>query len=224
MERICSVLQTNEIILHVARSSLDELDKLPKDNDIFVQARQFGLDECEIIENTDDKKDTGEEDEQSGESELSPSEDIINLVKDGNKHSYFIASQDKQLIDTLRGMVFVPLLWLTNGVLIFDKPSNASINASKRDERLKQKTGGGTMTPDEAELIQRLRREEKQKIQNERSVSLHQNGNTRKRKKAKQPNPLSCKKKKTDETKSTGEEPKKKRRRRKKTNESTDPL
>lgn len=222
MERICTMLQTHDIHLHVTRSALDELDKLPKDNEVFVQARQFGLDECEIIENADigDIKQSDNAQHDEGSIESSPSQDIINLVKEGNKNSFFIASQDKQLTDRLRGMVYVPLLWLTkNGVLIFDTPSDASKNVSKRDERIKQKTGGGTMTTEEANLIKRLRQEKLEKKRKEdTSLLLGQGANMRKRKKAKEPNPLSCKKKKIDQNQ-TNAASAKKRRRRKKTND-----
>ena len=220
------MLQTYDIHLHITRSALDELDKLPKDNDVFVQARQFGLDECEIIENADigdvKQSDKAQHDESSSSMESSPSQDIINLVKEGNKNSFFIASQDKQLTDRLRGMIYVPLLWLTkNGVLIFDTPSDASKNVSKRDEHIKQKTGGGTMTTEEANLVKRLRQEKLEKKRKEDSSSLlGQGAIMRKRKKAKEPNPLSCKKKKSDQNQSNTA-PVKRRRRRKQNNDAS---
>ena len=215
MERICTMLQTNEIYLYVTRSALNELNNLPQGNDIFLKARQFGLDECEIIETLDTGDDVIDNDQQKEDSiQASPSQDIIDLVIDGNKNSYFIATQDRQLADTLRGMVYVPLLWLTNGVLIFDTPSNASKNVAKREEIVKQKTGGGTMTSEEVNLVKRLRKEQAKKKQKMGSLSSAQSTIVRKRKKAKEPNPLSCKKKKNDQINKDGE-PSKKRRRRK---------
>merc|ERR1711976_219078 len=190
-------------------------DNLPKENELFAQARQFGLDECEIIEKSEsagtNEKDAAENDDLDDDTP-SPSQEIINLVKDGNKHKYFVATQDKALSDKLRDMVYVPQLWLTRGVLLFDTPSAASRKVAQREERVKQKTGGGTMTSDESKLIRRLRDERIKKAQQENNT----NNFERKRKKAKEPNPLSCKKKKTEHKMSTDGEPAKKKRRRKK--------
>jgi U3 small nucleolar RNA-associated protein 23 len=211
-DRIGKILQTNEFTLFVTRSALVELDKLPKDNPIFSDARQFGLDECEIIErfeknnSSSNKKRKDNEsnndndaEEEEEEEELTPSQDIENLVKDGNKQGYFVATQDKKLSDTLRNMIYIPQMWLTKGVLIFDTPSAVSRKASQRDEREKQKTGGGTMTPDESELIQRLRAERIRKNNQVKGVGGRSDGNTRGKRKASEPNPLSCKKKKTNQ-------------------------
>jgi U3 small nucleolar RNA-associated protein 23 len=191
------------MIFFVTRSSLVELEKLMENDPIFAEARQFGLDECEIIELTNESNDDAEK--------HSPSEDIKTLVKDGNKNGYFVASQDKALSAVLRDMTFVPQMWLTKGVLIFDTPSAASRKASQREEREKQKSGGGTMTVEESELVQRLRQE---RINERRETNAANHGDqARKKRKAKGPNPLSCKKTKKG-IEETGE--KKKRRRRNK--------
>ncbi len=186
---------------------------------VFADARQFGLDECEILERPNEDENSEDNGNVNNDNEeLTPSHDIQNLVKDGNKHGYFVATQDKALSDVLRDMVNVPQMWLTKGgVLIFDTPSAASRKYAQREERVKQKTGGGTMTPDEASLIRRLR-EQSRKEKNTRDGTNQQQGiPERKKRKAKGPNPLSCKKKKTETEKVLGE--KRKRRRRKKTNE-----
>eukprot|EP01083_Nonionella_stella_P012376 35132_1 len=185
IDRIGKTLQTNQFTFYVTRSALVELDNLPKDDEnIFSRARQFGLDECEIIESSD--IDCGDD-----TSESSPSQDIKNLVRDGNKNGFFIATQDKALSNALRDMIYVPQMWLTKGVLIFDTPSAASRRVSQSEERTKQKTGGGTMTPDESELIQRLRNEKRKK---NISDNAKNGGGERRKRKAKGPNPLSCKK------------------------------
>jgi|ERR1712038_1530504 len=150
--------------------------------------------ECEIIE-TSVGNNGSNEDKTDGcdDNQFTPSDDIQNLVKDGNKHGYFVATQDKMLSDTLRSMVYVPQMWLTRGVLIFDSPSAASRKFSQREEREKQKTGGGTMTTEESNLIRRLREE---RLMKKRKENADKCGNERKKRKAKGPNPLSCKKKK----------------------------
>lgn len=235
-DRIGKILQTNEFTLFVTRSALVELDNLPKDNPIFSDARQFGLDECEIIERFEknsssssnkkrkDNESNNDNDEEEKEEELTPSQDIQNLVKDGNKQGYFVATQDKKLSDALRNMIYIPQMWLTKGVLIFDTPSAVSRKASQRDEREKQKTGGGTMTPDESELIQRLRAERIRKNNQVKGVGGggRGDGNMRGKRKASEPNPLSCKKKKTNQKQPSGDgSTKKKRRKRNKNKEES---
>lgn len=208
------MLQTNEIYFYVTRSALVELDSLPKDDNIYSDARQFGLDECEIIESSDNSDSTND-------SESSPSRDIQNLVGNGNKHGYFVATQDKALSDSLRDVANVPQLWLTKGVLIFDTPSAVSRKASQIEERVKQKTGGGTMTKDESELIRRLREEKRnERLNNESTMSS--STDERKKRKARGPNPLSCKKKKTDEKQENAESSAKKRKRRRKSTKNNE--
>lgn len=212
-ERIAKILQTNEITFYVTRSALVELDSLPKDDTIFSDARQFGLDECEIIERTDymNRDNNNNNDSDRKDDEVTPSQDIENLVKNGNKDGYFVATQDKKLSDNLRNMIYVPQMWLTKSVLIFDTPSAVSRKASQREEREKQRTGGGTMTSEESELIQRLRSDRIEKNKNKNAIK--DGGNERRKRKAKGPNPLSCKKKKEEEGKSAGTAKKRKRRR-----------
>jgi len=204
----------------VTRSALVELGNLPNNgDDVFVDARQFGLDECEVIEkaNVDQGRSGGDDNNHNvGGSEVTPSHDIQSIVKDGNKDGYFVATQDKALSDTLRDMIYVPQMWLTKGgVLIFDTPSAASRKYAQREERVKQKTGGGTMTQEESDLIRRLRDESREK--SNRNKSNEGGQGERKKRKAKGPNPLSCKKKKIEIKQPTVE--KRKRRRRKKTSE-----
>jgi len=249
IERIGNILQTTEFSLFITRSAIIELGNLPDGGDtIFSDARQFGLDECEVIErvgqNTDqsydndnDNDNENDNDNDNDKFELTPSHDIQNLVKDGNKEGYFVATQDKVLSDTLRDMIYVPQMWLTTrgGVLIFDTPSAASRKFAQREERVKQKTGGGTMTQEESDLIRRLKEKNDGRNNNNDNNNNssnrggdggNANGNSnnagiisvqRKKRKAKGPNPLSCKKKKTETKQVTVE--KRKRRRRKKTSD-----
>lgn len=209
-DRIGKMLQTSDITFYVTRSALDELGNLPNDDDnIFSDARQFGLDECEIIERSGTSN-------HGDDPKRSPSTDIQHLVANGNKNGYFVATQDKGLSDALRDMDYVPQMWLTKGVLIFDTPSAVSRRASQNEEREKQKTGGGTMTKEESQLIRQLRRERA----NKRSENNDQNMDERKKRKAKGPNPLSCKKRKTQVSQNAAESTKRKRRRRKVVNDN----
>mmetsp|Transcript_15800 Transcript_15800/g.18014 ORF Transcript_15800/g.18014 Transcript_15800/m.18014 type:complete len:258 (+) Transcript_15800:166-939(+) len=204
-DRIGKLLQTNQFTLYINRSSLIELEKLPKENEVFTQARQYGLDECEIIE-----------DSASGNNEnSSPGEDIQNLVQNGNEDGYFVATQDEALSDIIREMINVPQMRLTRGVLIMESPSAASRRQSQKQEKGKHMTGGGTMTKEEANLVQRLKQERRNRTKLDRSENQ---SSERRKRKAKEPNPLSCKKKKTS-GKASGQaegEQEKRRRRRKK--------
>lgn len=209
-------LQTDKIVLQVTRSALDEISTLcslatSKDNQsLLEEARRFGLDECEIIER-------GPNDQANS----NPAEDILNLVgkpdnqkgekdeKHFNKDGYIIATQDEALSDALRQWPNVPQMKLSRAVLLLESPSAASRRVSHYEERGKQITGGGTMTEAEREAIRELRKS-KRKRQGGDLAAHHQE---RIRKKAKGPNPLSCKKKVTKSAQETGN---KKRRRKKK--------
>jgi U3 small nucleolar RNA-associated protein 23 len=208
-ERLQKLLGTNQFKIHVTRSTLNELAELP--GELFQSARQFGLDECEILEQSQ----IDQEKKQDQNKIIStPSTDIISLVKGNNPEGYFVATQDEQLSDKLREMVFVPQMRLVRAVLILESPSAASRRHAMFHERTKQSTGG-LMTEDEKELVQKMKqklRDDKKKLQ-EATAPIE-----RRKQKAKGPNPLSCKKRKLDE-KVDGEKKKRTRRRKKKSSE-----
>ena len=196
------MLQNEEFHLLVCRSAIDELAALiPKGGgETFRQARQFGLDECDIIESKDIPGDA-KEDEENQKRDVAEN-DIHKLVLESSKNSkqsniYIVATQDQQLADTLREIPKVLLIRLTRGVLILESASSATRRACMQHERQKQSTGGGTMTEDEKQMVQQLH-QNKRKI--DKDVTKQQPH--RKRRKAKGPNPLSCKKKKNSNKKS----------------------
>mmetsp|Transcript_19450 Transcript_19450/g.27366 ORF Transcript_19450/g.27366 Transcript_19450/m.27366 type:complete len:266 (+) Transcript_19450:46-843(+) len=212
-ERISKTLQHQKFSLHVCRSALEDLARTP--GDISKQGRQLGLDECTIIEKESIPKSTTYIENESKNASLnhlsSSARDIFMLVLKDGKHNpdgYIIATQDKHMSDILRQTPNVPQMHLSRGVLIFDSPSAASKKVFMREERDKQKTGGGTLTEHETNMIRQLKEMERRK----RKASQMSDVNKFERniKKAKAPNPLSCKKK-TENNKSTQ---KKKRRRR----------
>ena len=198
------MLQNEEFHLLVCRSALDELAALvPKGGgETFRQARQFGLDECDIIESKDIPNDT--KDDQKKEKRDDAENDIHKLVLESSTNSkqssiYIVATQDQQLADTLREIPKVLLIRLTRGVLILESPSSATRRACMQQERQKQSTGGGTMTEDEKQMVQQLYQN---KRKNNTDVTNQQQQHQRKKRKAKGPNPLSCKKKKSSIKKS----------------------
>jgi len=230
-ERISKTLQKTEFSFYVTRSALDELASLP--GELFQQARQFGLDECEIIErnaipgkkndetcNTDKGESTSSSSLQSSLGE--PGDDIRLLVTDGtNRHGYFVGTQDEGLSDTLRDLPYVPQLRLSRGVLLLEAPSSASRRKATSQERNKMISGGGLATKEEKEMVAALREKEraarKRKAEEARRASGAEGGagggseySRRSQKKAKGPNPLSCKKSKAGDD--IGEKKKKRRR------------
>lgn len=219
-ERLGKTLQKTDFTFYVTRSALDELASLP--GDFFQQARQFGLDECEIIErNTipgkkkwkeegkekdadDADKDESEEGESSSSSLGEPGDDIRHLVTDGhNRRGYLIGTQDEALSDTLRGLPYVPQLRLSRGVLLLEAPSAASRRQATSQERNKMVSGGGLATKEEKEMVAAVREKDraarKRKAEDARKTAAaggagNNDYDRRMKKKAKGPNPLSCRK------------------------------
>ena len=236
-ERISKTLQKTEYTFYITRSALDELASLP--GEVFQQARQFGLDECEIIERDAipgkkkdaQSNDTGQPSSSSTSLRSSlgePGDDILLLVTAGtNRHGYFVGTQDEGLSDTLRDLPYVPQLRLSRGVLLLEAPSSASRREATSQERNKMKSGGGLATKEEKEMIAAIREKEratrKRKAEEARQAAGAEAGaasggggeyNRRFKKKAKGPNPLSCKKskEKSQGGDDTGEKKKKRRR------------
>lgn len=194
-ERLQKLLQNESFNLYTIRSALDELISIP--GEYFQQARQFGLDECEIIEREDIPSSMDSRIKNNTKS--SPNDDICALVQDGNRNGWFIVTQDEDLSDKLRGFVNVPQIRLARAVLLLEAPSSATRKDVQYKEKGKQMTGGGTMTQEEKELIQKIKVSEKssnQQVDNSHTASDVQ---PRRKRKAKEPNPLSCKKKKTED-------------------------
>ena len=214
-ERLGKTLQKTDFAFYVTRSALDELASLP--GDLFQQARQFGLDECEIIERNTipgkknkekkaaaDAKDDSEEGESSSSSLGEPGDDIRHLVTDGhNRRGYLIGTQDEALSDALRELPYVPQLRLSRGVLLLEAPSAASRRQATSQERSKMMSGGGLATKEEKEMVAAVREKDraarKRKAEDARkSAAAGGAGNNdydrRMKKKAKGPNPLSCRK------------------------------
>lgn len=200
VERLTKLLQGNEFQIYTTRSALEELNSLP--GEAFQKARQFGLDECIILEKKDILKCSTEEENIKGspidQKAFDPKEDIVNLVQGGNAQGYFVATQDEKLSDKIRErLAYVPQMRMARGgVLIFESPSANSRRHAMREERGKQNTGGGTMTKEEKHLIDTLR-EERIRAKREQQQQARNGTGGRKKRKAKGPNPLSCKKKKS---------------------------
>lgn len=286
-DRLKRILQGEQLSLYTTRSVLDELESLQQqqeerqkggtgsetDHFIFNQARQLGLDECEILETSSIPKiSNGSKNKKNGKTiktnstkekeEVDDSHLITKLGKAGsdiyklaitksqqqqheqNPHSstkqYFIATQDDTLCNELRRVQCTPLIRISRAVLILESPSEAIKKMASHAENNKLKSAGGTMTYEEREYVNKVKildqkarkrkREEEtiQKIRMENNVlgsePGHGNGGIgsvlgtigRKKKKAKEPNPLSCKKRAIHLNKNTSQTDGKKKRRRNK--------
>jgi Uncharacterized proteins of PilT N-term./Vapc superfamily len=112
-ERLQKLLQNESFNLYTIRSALDELNSIP--GEYFQQARQFGLDECEIIER-EDIPSSMDSRIKNNSTKSSPNDDICALVQDGNTNGWFIVTQDEDLSDKLRGFVNVPQIRLARAV------------------------------------------------------------------------------------------------------------
>lgn len=179
---------------------------------LFARARRFGLDECEIIEGDKVPSSTGEGVKKNNAPEdlsAEASKDIFHLATDGgnNSHSYFVATQDDALADALRVMPYVPLFRLGRAVLMLESPSSASRSYTGNIEQNKLASAGGLMTAEERRMVRAVKKKdrskqretmkEEQKVLEKRSRDEFGGSfSTRKKKRAKGPNPLSCKSKK----------------------------
>lgn len=239
-DRFSKTLQHEEFSCYVTRSTLNELELLSQQHAtkgggtkkteqsgesdegsgnshsfFFDQARQYGLDECEIIENCNELEVAGNEeamDKRTFRDFSEASKDIYRLATEGgtNRRAYFVATQDDALSDSLRNMPYVPLFRLGRAVLLLESPSSASRQFTGNLEQNKLKSAGGLMTAEERQLVDKMNKrdkkkrkemlkEEQKKLEKRSREEVGGSFNERKKKRAKGPNPLSCKSKKKKE-------------------------
>ena len=180
-------------------------------HDFFAEAKQYGLDECEIVESEKiplpSSSNINNANNNSATKDFSAaSNDIYRLATEGgnNRHAYFVATQDDSLADALRAMPYVPLFRLGRAVLLLEAPSSASRSYTGNIEQHKLASAGGLMTSEERQMVDavnkrdRTNRKETMKKEQEARVKRSREDiggsvNVRRKKKAKGPNPLSCK-------------------------------
>ena len=131
---------------------------------------------------------------------LSPTNCIRDYIGNKNQSKYFVATQDNFLRMQLRNIPGVPLIFFEQNMLLMDKPSRVSIEASERRENLKEdpqkkekKILGEKKEEIKDFLIQEFKESKYYKRKQEEFKLNKLMGNIRK--KAKGPNPLSVKKK-----------------------------
>ena len=203
-ERLDRTLQHGKFTLYVTRSALQELETLEesapeKNKGMFRQARQWGLDETDqILENAPH----GDDINHDGLGE--PSKDILKHVAD--HPGYIVASQDEILLHIIRNKGSAPILRLSRGVLLLENPSKASQQQASVVEK-KKWTVAGSVNKAEKALVNHVRAEHRRPQQSDNSQQQRMS------RKAKGPNPLSCKSKKRP---AENEKVEKKRKRRRK--------
>jgi U3 small nucleolar RNA-associated protein 23 len=198
-DRLDRTLQHQAYTLLVTRTSLRELETLSKQTaasntekaELFAQARQWGLDYADsIIE--DESENSNQDGGDNDDSALgAPGKEILHLVR--TKPEYFVCSQDEALLDVLRMTGTTPVMRLSRGVLLLENPSKAQQSRAKSKEKSKW-TGAASVKEQEKKLVDHVRQNvRRERQEQQRSSTPHQE--QRHSKKAKGPNPLSCKKK-----------------------------
>lgn len=191
---------------------------------IFTQARQLALDECTILDS--DSSPSPPKDKENFVNYVTANmgkvgAEIYKLAYCNSHHpspskKYFVATQDESLADAVRKLSSTPVIRISRSVLLLEAPSVAVKKQASMVENKKLSSAGGTMTTEEKDYLTKMRahdrkqrkreREEDQKKKVKQDMKLLGseqgrmdvlNGGRRKTK-AKEPNPLSCKKKVKD--------------------------
>lgn len=165
---------------------------------------------------------------------MSPDNCIKSYIGKKNPKKYFVATQDHFLRLALRKIQAVPLLFFEQNMILIDKPSHATIEASERRENLKEQP-----KQFEKKVIEKTKDEAKEFMLEEFKKSKYYKDKLeqykinklmgRVKRKAKGPNPLSVRKKRMkvsrNDNENQGEENKieegKKKRKRKRKNQKS---
>jgi U3 small nucleolar RNA-associated protein 23 len=233
MERLDRLLQHAAVHLFMTRSSVEELEKLKEhaavgsDNKVLLeQAHQWATKHCQgnILNDIPSREDCSSSSiHKSVWDKLSTAgQDLLCLVAsksagEEGKQKFFVASQDETLLDVVRNLGSVPVIRLQRGsVLLLESPSKVASQQDSREERQKW-SGKGSVTEQEKKLVDCVKQQERLERRKEIDT-IASTGATggRRKQKAKGPNPLSAKKKRTSSNASGQSQPAKKRRRTKK--------
>lgn len=122
---------------------------------------------------------------------------IKEIIGNDNVHHYGVCAQDPDLRECLRSVPGVPLVFINRGILLLEDPSQATLKHAEELERRKRKV-------DEAEM----------KIISKVAPIIEPLEGKKKKKKHKEPNPLSCKKKQVKVSKAAYETVDRKQQRR----------
>jgi rRNA-processing protein FCF1 len=208
----------------VTKAALEELeliyDGLQAKNhekaETFEQALEFIRNECMVLSHRkeeeegiikESEKDKNEKSAEKEQPKISVQDDLLLHMQEYDT-PYIVATQDEDLLDTLRSMGTNPIVRLANvSVLILEHQSKQSQNQFKGIER---KKWSHSLEDSEKELVKLAKRQTRQAAKKDVPSTLvpQRKGKT----KAKGPNPLSCKRKAGNEGKAGKESASKKRR------------
>lgn len=214
-ERLDKLLQHASFDLFVCASTMIELKALhtqAKDGDIFAEAIQWCQEYCKELEEEGMGSNQMDGGSSWKNSSLSPaaadilritrnantSEEANNNNNNGDKMSlrYFCATQDEELLDQLR-QIAIPIIRLARGsVLLLEQPSKMATGTAKRQERKKLTH---VMSEPEQQLVEMVKQQKR--LEKKQTTTTTFTQRQRVKGKAKGPNPLSCKKRATDEPK-----------------------
>jgi U3 small nucleolar RNA-associated protein 23 len=200
-ERLDRTLQHQGFVLHVTKSSILELEKLYQlsKKEVFQQARQWALSNADhVIEEHEipsNKHQTSSSVDKSTKLDK-PGKELIDLIE--SKSQYIVCSQDESLLDLLRFLGIAPIIRLSRGVLLLENPSKSSHQRATTQEKTKWSVAG-TVQDYERKLVDHVRDQTRKERELSRQDLAHKTQVRRVSRKAKAPNPLSCKKKVTKE-------------------------
>jgi len=112
---------------------------------------------------------------------------LLSILKKGNPGKFLLSTVDPDLTEKARKIAGVPLIFLHGSTMVLEKPTNKSVEIAEEE------TKNSVVVDTEIERLKELKRKEGLIKDPIRKV--------RKKKKAKGPNPLAMKKKKTDKKK-----------------------
>lgn len=218
-DRLRRLLQKNDLILCMTRATLQEMAELQKHAKedklkTLQEAYRWAVQHCQrIIE--DDQVPTSCGVKPRKLARVSAAGQVIlrcltNEAEDSV--CYLLASQDDELLDVVRHVGTVPVIRLAQcSVLLLEQPSKAAEKQASSKERTKWTSPANDK---EKALVEAVREQVRKRRREDQLATKDVPPPNQRRtvKKAKGPNPLSCKKKQSE----SSSEPAAKRRRRKK--------
>ena len=124
---------------------------------------------------------------------LGSAEGILKLIGSRNRHKYIVATQDEQLKEKLRRIPGVPIIYANKTSLMLETPSSASQLKWEKQEKSK----GTRRIKDDVEIAAKEMNLDKEEIMKLKKESYAKLPIMREKRKARGPNPLSVKKKKS---------------------------
>lgn len=215
-ERLDKILQgspTQPNKYFIEESAVEELRKVhegleARDHDkapVFSSALQWIRKECIILAGSRERKQTGDGDNRKMKLSSRAQEDLLGVIDD-SETPFIVASHDDELLDLLRRKGNVPIVRLANNtVLLLENPSKSSQFQAKGAEQQKWRH---SLPAAEKALVDLVKKDTTGEIKAEISHARPRV------KRAKGPNPLSCKRKQKSDDDNNKESNSRKRRRR----------